>query len=400
MPREPIFSAEDSQPSPESAARDLLAETENQAGSSDGAAGDGGQTGNDATVTPEEDLVLRPRRMEDMIGQRSVYERLEIAVDAAKIRNEPLGHILLDGPPGLGKTTFATCIPHALGVPLQIASGATLASPKDLLPYLTNAEGGSILFIDEIHRMPKTVEEFMYPAMEDFRIDITLGEGVNARTVNMALRPFTIIGATTRTGLLSAPLRDRFQIREHLDFYSHDELTQIILRNAAKLKISVEEKAAEKMAVCSRGTPRIANNRLRWVRDYATTRANGAISLAVAVAALDMLGIDPLGLDPQDRKYMETILRVFQGGPVGVEAVAHTLNTATDTLTDEVEPFLLRAELVVRTPRGRMLATAGYEHLGVQPPPELLNPYLSEPTLPDSEESENDGHNPHLPLFE
>lgn len=337
-----------------------------------------------STAIPEEDLVLRPRRMEDMIGQRSVYERLKIAVDAAKIRNEPLGHILLDGPPGLGKTTFATCIPQALGVSLQIASGATLASPKDLLPYLTNAEGGSVLFIDEIHRMPKTVEEFMYPAMEDFRVDIILGEGVNARTVNMALRPFTIIGATTRTGLLSAPLRDRFQIREHLEFYDHHELTQIILRNAAKLKIAVENEAAEKMAVCSRGTPRIANNRLRWVRDYATTKADGTITLAVAEAALSMLGIDPLGLDPQDRKYMETILRVFQGGPVGVEAVAHTLNTATDTLTDEVEPFLLRAELVVRTPRGRKLAMAGYEHLGVTPPPDLINPYPDPLTSPDT----------------
>ena len=376
MPREPIFSAENEHPSRKS---------------------EPPQGNDDTAMKPEEDLVLRPRRMEEMIGQRSVYERLKIAVDAAIIRNEPLGHILLDGPPGLGKTTFATCIPQALGVPLQIASGATLAAPKDLLPYLTNAEGGSVLFIDEIHRMPKTVEEFMYPAMEDFRVDITLGEGVNARTVNMALRPFTIIGATTRTGLLSAPLRDRFQIREHLEFYDHHELTQIILRNAAKLKVAVENQAAEKMAVCSRGTPRIANNRLRWVRDYATTKASGTITLAVAEAALDMLGIDPLGLDPQDRKYMETILRVFQGGPVGVEAVAHTLNTATDTLTDEVEPFLLRAELVVRTPRGRKLAAAGYKHLGVPPPADLFQPDSEEPCPPDHDKPEDCDHISNFP---
>ena len=325
-----------------------------------------------AALVREEDSALRPQRMEDMVGQREVYERLKIAVDAARIRNEPLGHILLDGPPGLGKTTFATCIPRALNVPLQIASGAALAAPKDLLPYLTNAEEGSVLFIDEIHRLPKAVEEFMYPAMEDFRVDITLGEGMSARTVNLSLRPFTLIGATTRTGLLSAPLRDRFQVREHLDFYSHDELREIIGRNARKLRVPLDDEAAMKIAVCSRGTPRIANNRLRWVRDYATTKADGQASLAVATAALAMLGVDPAGLDGQDRKYLETIHRVFHGGPVGVEAIAHTLNTAIDTLTDEVEPFLLRAELVVRTPRGRRLTAKGYDHIGVTPSAEAL----------------------------
>ncbi len=327
---------------------------------------------------PEEDLALRPKRMEDMVGQRKVYERLMIAVEAAQIRKEPLGHILLDGPPGLGKTTFATCIPRALDVPLQIASGAALAAPKDLLPYLTQASAGSVLFIDEIHRLPKTVEEFMYPAMEDFRIDITLGEGVSARTVNMTLKPFTIIGATTRTGLLSAPLRDRFQLREHLEFYDLPELTEIITRNASKLRVEIEPAAAQKIAHCSRGTPRVTNNRLRWVRDYATTKADGKITLEVADAALTMLSIDPMGLDGQDRKYLETILRVFQGGPVGVEAIAHTLNTATDTLTDEVEPFLLRAELVVRSPRGRKLTVAGYKHLGVAPPADLMQSLLND----------------------
>ncbi len=313
----------------------------------------------------DEDRDLRPRHMVEMVGQREVYARLEIAVDAASKRGEPLGHILFDGPPGLGKTTFAMCIPRDLGVGFQIASGAALAAPKDVIPYLTNAEERSVLFIDEIHRLPKAVEEFLYPAMEDFRIDIILGEGVNARTINMQLRPFTIIGATTRTGLLSAPLRDRFQLREHLDFYTVDELAEIVVRNAAKLRVGIEDVAAREIASRSRGTPRLANNRLRWVRDYAQSRADGQITLEVARAALEMLGIDRRGLDPQDRKYLETIARVFEGGPVGVEAVAHTMNVAVDTLADEVEPFLLRTELVIRTPRGRKLTGSGLEHLGL-----------------------------------
>lgn len=317
---------------------------------------------------PEEDHRLRPQRMDEMVGQRTVYERLQIAVDAAGKRDEPLGHVLLDGPPGLGKTTFATCIPRELGVGFQIASGATLMAPKDLLPYLTNAEERSVLFIDEIHRMPKAVEEFLYPAMEDFRIDITLGEGMGARTVNMRLRPFTLIGATTRTGLLSAPLRDRFQIREHLEFYTEEELAEIVRRNAVKLAVEIAADGAMVIATRSRGTPRIANNRLRWARDYVTSRADGRISRTLAVDALDMLGVDRLGLDGQDRNYLGTIQRIFAGGPVGVEAVAHTMAVAVDTLVDEVEPFLLRTGLVVRTPRGRKLTTDGYAHLGVSPP--------------------------------
>ena len=337
----------------------------------------------------DDEIALRPRHMSDMVGQHKVAERLAIAVDAAHKRKEPLGHILLDGPPGLGKTTFATCIPRDLGVALQIASGAALAAPKDLLPYLTNAEEGSILFIDEIHRLPKAVEEFMYPAMEDFRVDIILGEGAGARTVNMKLRPFTVIGATTRTGLLSAPLRDRFQIREHLEFYRIEELAEIVRRNAAKLRVDIEDAAAKKIAHCSRGTPRLANNRLRWVRDYSTSKAGGHITLAIAEAALQMLGIDEQGLDSQDRKYMETIARVFHGGPAGVEAIAHTMNAALDTLVDEVEPFLLRSEFVVRTPRGRKLTAKSYEHLGA--------------TAPDDASVARTGHSPQedtFPLFD
>ena len=239
-----------------------------------------------------------------------------------------------------------------------------------MIPYLTNAEERSVLFIDEIHRMQKAVEEFLYPAMEDFRIDLTLGEGINARTLNLQLKPFTLIGATTRSGLLSAPLRDRFQLREHLDFYSVEELAEIVRRNSVKLRVEVDDPSTFEIAGRSRGTPRLANNRLKWVRDYALARADGRVTLPVTEDALAMQGIDKRGLDGQDRKYMTTIARVFGGGPVGVESVAHTMNLTPDTLIDEVEPFLLRSELIVRTPRGRRLTAAGFEHLGLGTPPQ------------------------------
>ena len=314
-----------------------------------------------------DDRALRPQRMDEMIGQRAVHERLSIAIDAARKRGEPLGHILLDGPPGLGKTTFATCIPRELGTSFQIASGAALAAPKDLLPYLTNAAEGSVLFIDEIHRLPIAVEEFLYPAMEDFRIDITLGDGVAARTINMPLRPFTLVGATTRAGLISAPLRDRFVIREHLDYYTPAELAEIVRRSAVKLSMPMDDASADEIARRSRGTPRLANNRLRWIRDFSTSRADDQISVEIARSAQEMQGIDELGLDGFDRKYLETIQRVFAGGPVGIEAIAHTMSAAPDTLEDDVEPYLLRQELVIRTPRGRKITPKGEEHLGVMP---------------------------------
>jgi holliday junction DNA helicase RuvB len=318
------------------------------------------------------DRSLRPQRMQDMVGQTEVCERLRIAVEAALKRGEALGHVLFDGPPGLGKTTFATCIPHELGVGVQLTSGAVLKAPKDLIPYLTNAVERSVLFIDEIHRLPRAVEEYLYTAMEDFRIDVVLGEGVNARTHNLWLKPFTLIGATTRAGMLSGPLRDRFQVREHLGFYTIAELTVLLLRNARKLSVAVEETAAEEIARRSRSTPRVANNRLRWVRDYATSRANGQVTLQVACDALKMSGIDSAGLDSQDRRYLETLIRVFGGGPAGVEAVAHTMNTSADTLVDEVEPFLLRSEFVVRTPRGRVVTPNAYQHLNLAPPEKRL----------------------------
>lgn len=318
----------------------------------------------------EADHALRPQRIRDMVGQGEVTARLEIALDAARKRSEILGHILFDGPPGLGKTTLAMAIPREMGVGFQIASGAALQAPKDLVPYLTNAEENSVLFIDEIHRLPKVVEEFLYPAMEDFRIDITLGDGMNARTINMPLRPFTLIGATTRAGLISAPLRDRFVMREHLEFYTLEELAEIVARNARKLNTEIAPEACREIATRSRGTPRLANNRLRWVRDYATSKHDGNVTLSVADAALKMQAIDKLGLDGQDRKYLLTIAQTFHGGPVGVEAVAHTMNLPPDTLVDEVEPFLLRAGLVIRTPRGRKVTSAGYVHLGLEVPEE------------------------------
>jgi len=309
----------------------------------------------------DSDVVLRPKQMSEMVGQREVMDVLEIAIHAAKKREEPLGHILLDGPPGLGKTTFAVCIPSAMGVPVEMASGPSLKAPKELLPYLTNIRRGSVLFIDEIHRLPKPVEEFLYTAMEDFRIDIVLGEGVNARTLNLKLQPFTLIGATTRAGMLSAPLRDRFHIRQHLSYYTDEDLVTILKRNAAKLKVVIDDPAAQAIASRSRGTPRVANARLLWVRDFAMSKSDGSVTLDITNRALAMFGIDEQGLDRQDRRYLEVLARVFNGGPAGLEAIAHTMSVSADTLEDEVEPFLLRSEYIVRTQRGRQLGDRGWE---------------------------------------
>ncbi len=311
----------------------------------------------------ENDAVLRPKRIADMVGQQDVMDVIQIAMDAAKKRNEPLGHILFDGPPGLGKTTFATCIPREMGVKVDMTSGPVLKAPKEMIPYLTNLEHGSVLFIDEIHRLPKPVEEFLYTAMEDFRIDIILGEGVNARTLNLQLQPFTLIGATTRAGMLSAPLRDRFLIRQHLGYYAADELIEILARNAKKLNVQLNEDAAQEIAKRARGTPRIANNRFLWVRDFAMSKSDGRVTLDLAKRALAMMGIDEVGLDRQDRRYLETLIRVFNGGPAGVEAIAHTMSVSADTLEDEVEPFLLRSEYVIRTQRGRCATAKAFELL-------------------------------------
>jgi Holliday junction DNA helicase RuvB len=318
----------------------------------------------------------------EVVGQRAVAERLAIALMAARKRGEPLPHILFDGPPGLGKTTFATVLHNELEVELNMTSGAALDKKMDVMPYLTNAAPGSILFIDEIHRLPKAVEEFIYPVMEDFRVDVVLGEGMSARTINLPLKRFTIIGATTRSGMLSGPLRERFHMHEHLEFYDEDDLAQIITTNAVKLKTAIDREAAWELASRSRGTPRIANARLRWVRDYAIARGDGSVSLAIARDALDMQEVDPAGLDKQDRRYLETLIRVFKGGPTGVEALAATMNVALDTLRDEVEPYLLRREFVVRTPRGRQVCSSAYRHLGLaEPAPEPELPLFEQRRL-------------------
>ncbi|HIF33792.1 MAG: Holliday junction branch migration DNA helicase RuvB [Pirellulaceae bacterium] len=313
----------------------------------------------------EHNVSLRPKTLAEVIGQQDVVDRLRIAIAAAQKRGEPLGHILLDGPPGLGKTTLATCIPAEMRSDLQLTSGPLLKKPSDLVPYLTNAGENSTLFIDEIHRLAKPAEEYLYSAMEDFRLDILIGEGIGARTVNMPLKPFTLIGATTRAGLLSGPLRDRFQIREHVDFYELSEMTRIVHRSAQKLSVEIDDPAAELIASRSRGTPRVANNRLRWVRDFASSKADGRISVEVAEAALKMYGIDQAGLGPMDRKYLTTLVNVFNGGPAGIEAIGHTMNISSDTLEDDVEPFLLRSGWVVRSPRGRVLTDRAYQHLGI-----------------------------------
>lgn len=313
----------------------------------------------------EFDEKLRPQRLCDVVGQRKVVDRLQIMIDAARMRGESLGHLLLDGPPGLGKTTFATVLPRELGTECLITSGPLLAAPKDLLPHITNAGKGSVLFIDEIHRMSPAVEEFIYPVMEDFRVDITLGDGMNARTINMQVEPFTVIGATTRSGMLTAPLRDRFVNRLHLDYYELEELAEIIRRNAVKLKVQIDDESAMELSIRSRGTPRIANNLLSWVRDYAMVKAKGQVTKAVAEDALAMQEVDQLGLEEPDRKYLQTLVKTFAGGPAGVQAIGHSLNIPTDTLEDEIEPFLLRHGLIQRTPRGRVITAHGLEHIGM-----------------------------------
>lgn len=324
-------------------------------------------------VPEEDDPSLRPSRMADMVGQRDVIARLQIAIEAARQRSDVLGHVLFDGPPGLGKTTFAHCIPLEMEVPVDFLSGPSLKAPKDLVPSLTNLQAKQVLFIDEIHRIPKSVEEYLYTAMEDFRIDLILGEGINARTHNMKLQPFTLIGATTRAGMLTGPLRDRFQIREHLEFYNDEDLTEIVHRNAAKLSVGISADAASEVALRSRSTPRVANNRLRWVRDFAQSRAAGEITVEVARAALQMAEIDTLGLDRQDRRYLDTLIRVCMGGPTGIGTIAATMNTVSDTLADEVEPFLLRSELILRTPRGRVATAKAFAHMKYEIPPENGN---------------------------
>jgi holliday junction DNA helicase RuvB len=339
--------------------------------------------GDPRKVDPVEEK-LRPQRLSEVVGQREVAQRLAIALEASRKRGDPLPHILFDGPPGLGKTTFATVLHNELGVELNMTSGPALDKKMDVMPYLTNASEGSILFIDEIHRLPKAVEEFIYPVMEDFRVDVVLGEGMAARTINLPLKRFTIVGATTRSGMLSGALRDRFHMHEHLEFYSVEELATIVEVNSAKLRTKITSEAAHELAQRSRGTPRLANARLRWVRDFATAKSDGSITLPLARDALAMQDIDVEGLDKQDRRYLETLIQVFRGGPTGAEALAATMSLAIDTIKDEVEPYLLRRRFIIRTPRGRCATPLAYRHLDLpEPEPEPMADFnnLDQPRL-------------------
>lgn len=311
---------------------------------------------------------LRPKRLAEYVGQTELVAKLRIALEASGKRGEPLGHVLFHGPPGLGKTTLSHIIAEETGARLVKTSGPSLSRPADLMGIITGLQRGDALFIDEIHRMPSAVEEFLYPAMEDYRVDFVVDQGPMARTINFPLKTFTAIGATTRPGALTAALRERFYLIYHVDFYSEEELERILLRSAARLETPIEKEAARELARRSRGTPRTANRLLLWARDFSQARSDGAVSLAATREALAMEGVDEAGLDGLDRKYLRTIIEQYGGGPVGVEAIAATMNEESDTLVDMVEPFLLRAGFAQRTRGGRRASPAACAHLGIAPP--------------------------------
>jgi len=311
---------------------------------------------------------LRPRSFDEYVGQTDVVENLKIAIDAAKRRGEPLEHVLFYGPPGLGKTTLASLIARDLASAMRTTSGPTLDKPKDLVGILTSLQSGNLLFIDEIHRLGGVVEEFLYPAMEDFRVDIVMDSGAFAKTYKIPVERFTLVGATTRAGMLSAPLRERFGLLYHLDYYSDEELQRIVTRSAGMLEIPIDPAGAATIARRSRGTPRIANRLLRRVRDFAEVRAEGKITEIVADEALRREGVDGRGLDRLDRAFLRTIAEQYRGGPVGIGAIAATLTEDTETLEDVVEPFLLKIAFVVRTASGRKVTPEAYEHLQLTPP--------------------------------
>ena len=311
---------------------------------------------------------IRPRRLQEYIGQKPVKTQLEIFISAARARGEALDHVLIFGPPGLGKTTLAHIVAAELGVNLRQTSGPVLERAGDLAALLTNLQPRDVLFVDEIHRLAPVVEEVLYPAMEDYQLDIMIGEGPAARSIRLSLPPFTLVGATTRAGLLTSPLRDRFGIVQRLEFYGVEDLESIVKRSAAILGVTIDEAGARRIAQRSRGTPRIANRLLRRVRDYAQVRADGRIGEAIADAALDLLEVDREGFDTLDRKLLTAIIERFEGGPVGIDSLAAALGEERDTLEDVTEPFLIQQGFLVRTARGRMVTRASYLHFGVKPP--------------------------------
>ncbi|MCM1982244.1 Holliday junction branch migration DNA helicase RuvB [Lyngbya confervoides] len=321
---------------------------------------------------PQSEDKIRPQRLSDYVGQRDLKEVLHIAIEAAKSRAEPLDHLLLYGPPGLGKTTISLILAAEMGVNCKVTSAPALERPRDIVGLLVNLQPGDILFIDEIHRLSRMSEELLYPAMEDFRLDITLGKGQSARTRSLDLKPFTLVGATTRVGALSSPLRDRFGFVQRLRFYEAEELSQIVRRTAGIFEVALQAEAALEIARRSRGTPRIANRLLKRVRDFAQVRASGSVTPAIAVEALELFNVDPCGLDWTDRRLLTVMIEHYQGGPVGLDTLAAATGEDSQTIEEVYEPYLLQIGYLNRTPRGRVATPAAWKHLGYSPPNEQM----------------------------
>ena len=320
------------------------------------------------TIETEEETSLRPKRLDEFVGQAKVRERIQISVEAASKEGRALDHVMLSGPPGLGKTTLAGVIANEMDVTVRVTSGPALERPGDLAAILSNLQPGDVFFIDEIHRLPRAVEEVLYPAMEDFQLDIVLGKGPTAQSIRLDLPRFTLVGATTRKGKVTAPLRDRFGIEEKLDYYDADELAQIIRRSAGIIDVEIDDKAALLLAGRSRSTPRIANRLLARVRDFAVARASGVVDVETADEALVVYEVDELGLDKVDRSILDAIISRFSGGPVGLSTLAIAVSEEPETVEDAYEPFLLLSGLIKRTPRGRVATSRGYAHMGAEPP--------------------------------